>query len=94
MLPAVRFIQNESVNPALQPGFKGFVLFQAVEVFQKGQPGGLLSVVEFGGSTGLFPQHIVDIFEGLFEHAAEFTVNRHDLQGAKAGQVGPLFGPT
>ena len=46
----------------------GPVLLQAVEVFQEEQPRGLLGVVEFGGAAGLFPEHVVDVFEGLFEH--------------------------
>ena len=56
------------------------LLGESVQVFQKEQPGGLLGVVEFGGAAGLFPRHIVDIFEGMFEHAVEFTFNMHELQ--------------
>ncbi len=66
--PAVRQVKNESVFPALQLGFHGLVLLQAVQKFQEQQPRGLLGVVQFAGATGLFPDDVVDIFEGLFEH--------------------------
>ena len=46
----------------------GLVLLQPVEVFQEQQPGGLLGVVQFGGAAGLFPEDVVDVFEGLFKH--------------------------
>ena len=52
----------------LERGFIGAVLLQAVEVFQEEEPGSLLGVVQFGGATGLFPENVVDVFEGLFEH--------------------------
>ena len=54
---------------ALQLGFVGPVLLQPVEVFQEEQPGGLLGVVQLGGAAGLFPEDVVDVLEGLFEHA-------------------------
>ena len=50
----------------------GLVLLQPVEVFQEQQPGGLLGVVEFGGAAGLFPEDVVDVFEGLFKHGHYF----------------------
>ena len=46
----------------------GLVLLQGVEVFQEEQPGGLLGVVQFAGAVGVFPEDVVDVFEGLFEH--------------------------
>jgi len=66
--PAVRQVENERVFPALQLGFHGLVLLQAVQKFQEQQPRGLLGVIQFAGATGLFVQNVVDIFEGLFEH--------------------------
>ena len=50
----VRIIQDEAVIVVLQPGFQDLVLFQAFEVFQKGQPGGLLRVGESGGAPASF----------------------------------------
>ena len=50
----------------------GLVLFEAVEVFEEEEPGGLLGVVEFGGAAGFFPEDVVDVFEGLFEHGDEY----------------------
>ena len=66
--PAVGLVEDEGVFLALERGFVGLVLLQPVEVFQEQQPGGLLGVVEFGGAAGLFPEDVVDVFEGLFEH--------------------------
>ena len=44
------------------------VLLQQVEVFQEEEPGGLLGIVELGGAAGLFPEDVVYVSEGLFEH--------------------------
>jgi len=54
---------------AVERGFGGLVVFEGIEVFQEEQPRGLLGVVEFAGATGIFPEDIIDVFEGLFEHA-------------------------
>ena len=43
--------------------------FQSVGAFQKEQPDRLLGVVEFRGASGLFPENVGDIFEGLFTWA-------------------------
>ena len=66
--PAVGFVEDVGVFLAVQRGLIGAVLLQPVEVFQEQQPGGLLGVVQFGGAAGLFPENVVDVFEGLFEH--------------------------
>ena len=50
---------------AVEGGFGGFVGFEAVEVFQKQEPGGLFGVVEFCGAACFFPKDIVDVFEKL-----------------------------
>jgi len=71
-LPPVRLVQDEGVFLPLQFGFHGFVLFQRVEIFQEEQPRSLLGIVEFGGATRLFPENVVDILEGLFEHGCLF----------------------
>jgi hypothetical protein len=39
---------------AVEGGFRGFVVFEGVEVFQKEQPGGLLGVVEFERTSSMF----------------------------------------
>jgi hypothetical protein len=54
--------------PALQLGFQSSILLQAIEVLEKEEPGGLLGIIEFGGATGLFPEDIINVLEGLFEH--------------------------
>ncbi len=66
--PAVGLVEEVSVSLPVQRGFIGAVLLQAVEVFQEKEPGGLLGVIQFGGAAGLFPENVVDVFEGLFEH--------------------------
>jgi len=67
-IPAVGRVQNVRVGLAVERSLGGFVCFQPVEVFQKQQPGSLLGVVELCGATGFFPEDVVDIFKGLFEH--------------------------
>ena len=43
-------------------------LLEVVEVLQEQQPRGLLGIVELRGATRLFPEDVVDVLEGLFEH--------------------------
>ena len=66
--PAIRFIEDMRVFPSVERGFSGLVAFEAIEVFQKKEPGSLLGVIEFTGAAGVFPKNVVDVFEGLFEH--------------------------
>ena len=66
--PAVGFVEDVAVFLTAERGFVGAVLLQAVEVFQEKEPGSLLGVVQFRGTTGLFPENVVDVFEGLFKH--------------------------
>ena len=66
--PAIGLVEDVGVFLPVQRGLVGPVLFQPVEVFQEQQPGGLLGVVQLGGASGLFPEDIVDVLEGLFEH--------------------------
>ena len=66
--PAVGLVEDEAVFLAVELGFVGFILFEAVEIFQKKKPGSLFGVVEFARTTGLFPENVVDILEGLFKH--------------------------
>ena len=68
-LPAVIFVEDEAVSLALQLGLVCLVLFQPIEILQEQQPGGLLDVVQLGGTASLFPEHVVDVLEGLFKHA-------------------------
>lgn len=74
--PAVGFVEDVGVFLAVQGGFGGFVVFQGVKVFQEEQPRSLLGVIEFAGAAGVFPEHVVDVFEGLFEHGFAFALMR------------------
>jgi|GEM_PF-686144 len=67
-LPAVGGIEDVGVFLAVEGGFGGLVVLEGVEVFQEEEPGGLLGVIEFAGAAGVFPEDVVDVFEGLFEH--------------------------
>ena len=40
-------------------------------VFQEEEPGALLGVVQFAGASGVFPEDVVDVFEGLLEHQGD-----------------------
>jgi hypothetical protein len=66
--PAVGRIENVGVFSSFKSGFGRLVGLQGVEVFQKEEPRGLLRVIELAGATGVFPEDVVDVFEGLFEH--------------------------
>jgi hypothetical protein len=67
-IPAIAPVEDIAVFPAIQPRLGRLVLLQPVQVFQEQQPGGLLGVIQLGGTTGLFSEHIINIFERLFEH--------------------------
>ena len=67
-LPAVGLVEDERIFLALQLGFIGLVLLQPIEVLQEQEPGSLLDVVQLGRAPGLFPEDIVNVFEGLFKH--------------------------
>src|SRR5690606_16318052 len=66
--PAVGGVQNVVVVPAFKYGLVGLVLLKPIWVLEKKQPGGLLGVIELGGTAALFPEGVVDILEGLFKH--------------------------
>ena len=66
--PAVGGVEDVAVGTAFERGFVGLVLLQPVQILEEEQPGGLLGVIEFGGAAALFPEGVVDILEGLFEH--------------------------
>ncbi len=66
--PAVFFVEQVGVFLPFEGGLIAAILLQTVEILEEQQPGGLLGVVELGGAAGFFAEHVVDIFEGLFEH--------------------------
>ena len=39
----------------------------------------MLGVVEFAGAAGVFPEDVVDVFEGLFEHVWERETRKPSL---------------
>jgi hypothetical protein len=53
------------MGAARERGLGGLVLFEGVEAFQEQQPRSLLSLVEFASATGVFPENVVDVFEGF-----------------------------
>ncbi len=73
--PAVGFIEDMGVFLAVQCGLGGFIVFEGIEVFQEEEPRSLLGVIEFAGAACIFPENIVDIFEGLFKHAKPFGLS-------------------
>ena len=78
--PAVGLVEDVGVLLAVQRGFVGPVLLQPVQVFQEEEPRGLLGVVQFGGAAGLFPEDVVDVFEGLFKHRAGVGTNINGIK--------------
>lgn len=71
--PAICRVQNVAVGLAFKRGFGRLVPLQPVEVFEEQQPRGLLGVIQLGGAAALFPERVVDIFEGLFKHALRLS---------------------
>jgi hypothetical protein len=49
--PTVGLLQDGRIAAALQGGHGGPVVFEAVEVLEEQQPGGLLGVIELGACT-------------------------------------------
>jgi hypothetical protein len=73
--PAEGLIEDESVFLAVQCGFIGAILLQAIKVFQKQKPGGLFGVIKFARAAGIFPKDIVDILESLLERRRRSFTN-------------------
>ena len=91
-LPAVGSVEDVGVFFAVECGFGGLIAFEGVEVFQEEQPRGLLGVVEFAGATGVLPEDVVDIFEGLFEHGGFVSLRCEPGGGFGNALLNPLFG--
>jgi hypothetical protein len=72
------------VFSSFKSGFGRLVVLQSVEVFEKKEPRCLLRVVEFAGATGVFPEDIVDVFEGLLEHGWLKSDNSEVSRGSRA----------
>jgi hypothetical protein len=68
--PSVRVVDDEAIGLADKLDLHRPALFQVVQICQEQDPGGLLSIVEFGRATGLLPQNVVDAFERLLEQCA------------------------
>ncbi len=83
--PAILPFEDEAVFFPFQLRLHGFVVLQRVEVFQEQEPGTLLGVIQITGAAGVLPEDVVDVFEGLFEHA---------LVGVFSGGVVPIVGGT
>jgi hypothetical protein len=66
---------DAGVGLADKLGFHGPALFQVVQVFEEQDPRCLLGIVQLGGAARLFPQDVVDVLEGLFEHASTVTTS-------------------
>ena len=67
-------IEEVGVFLPFKESFVGAVLFQAVEVFEEEEPGGLLGVVEFCGAAGFLVEDVVYVFEGLPNIGGEYLV--------------------
>jgi hypothetical protein len=59
------------------------LLLEVVEVFQEEEPGGLLGVVQFRRAPGLFPEDVIKVFEGLFEHGTEIPENTCEVSTSR-----------
>ena len=70
--PAIRRVEDVGVLLPVERGDGDLVLFESVELFQEQQPRRLLGAIELAGAASILPQDVVDVFEGLFEHAGSF----------------------
>jgi type I site-specific restriction endonuclease len=66
--PAMRLVDDVGVFLADQFGFLFVGPLKFVQILEKQDPRRLFCVVEFRCTAGLFPENVVDILEGLFEH--------------------------
>jgi hypothetical protein len=66
--PAIRCVDDVTIGLAYQLRLLGALVFEVVQILQKQHPRGLLSVIQLGGAAGLFPEHVVDVTEGLLKH--------------------------
>ena len=67
-IPAIGFVEDMVVFFPFELGFGRLVVFEGVEVLEEEEPGSLFGVIEFARAPRVFPEHVVDIFEGKFEH--------------------------
>ena len=67
-LPAIRLVEDVCVLLSVERRLGRFVLLKTVKVFEKEQPRRLLGVIELGRASGLFPENVINILEGLFKH--------------------------
>jgi hypothetical protein len=84
--PAVGFVDNEAIGPAHQLRLLRALVFEIVQVLEKQHPRSLLGVIQLGGATGFFPEHVVDVANGLLKHSASCGYACFPAPGS--GQVG------
>ena len=72
--PAVCVVDDVLVGFAVQFGVQRLFLLKIVQVLEKQHPGCLFGVVQFRGAARLFPEDVIDIFEGLLEHIDPFFI--------------------
>ena len=89
--PTMRRVDNVGIGLALKLRLEGALLLQIVEIFEKENPGSLFGVVEFRRAAGLFPEHVVDVLEGLFEHETG-APQLPTIAGWAGGTAPPLAG--
>ncbi len=71
--PSVLVGDDARVGLADKLGLHRPALFQVVQVFEEQYPRCLLCIIQLRRAAGLFPQDVVDILEGLLEHASSVT---------------------
>jgi hypothetical protein len=91
--PAVLGVDDRLIFLARQLSLLLVGTLQVVKIFEEEHPGGLFGVVQFRGAPSLFPQDVIDVFEGLFEHSsphyrAALTALPAPLGATIAGSVG------
>ena len=74
-VPPVGGIEDVEPGLAVERGLGRLFAFQVIEIFQEQEPGRLLGIIELGRTAGLFPEHVIDVLEGLFKGPSEVVCN-------------------
>jgi hypothetical protein len=84
-------VDDRFVFLAGQVGLLLVSLLEVVQIFEKKNPRGLFGLIKLRGAACLFPKNVVDILEGLFEHAHPLPARNCEAilaQAAPRGQPG------
>ncbi|MCU5784538.1 hypothetical protein MA04_03838 [Alcanivorax balearicus MACL04] len=65
---AIGLVNDEKEKLSDQLCLLGALVLQIIQILEEEYPLGLFGVIQLRGATRLFPEHAVDVAEGLFKH--------------------------